>query len=120
MAYAKRFWREESGVVESALVIIPLLVLFLISIQLIIAVNMRNIDLAEAQGRATSVAIGTEQGDADQIVSFFTTGSRGDLRMVVSHQGRRIPDLFSGLISFMHLSIRSTEVSGIAVMENGP
>ena len=37
MAFVKKFWRSQEGVVESTLVIIPLMVLFLIAAQLILA-----------------------------------------------------------------------------------
>jgi hypothetical protein len=120
MAFAKRFWRDQSGVVESGLVMIPLLVLFLISMELIIAVNMRNIDLAFVQGRATSVAIGAEQRYGDTVSSFPYSDAHGDFRIVVTRQNRRIPNLLAGLASFIHLQSRSTEVSGVAVMENLP
>ena len=41
---------KEDGNVESALVLIPMLVLFLIGIQVIVATNIRNADMALAQG----------------------------------------------------------------------
>lgn len=57
MAFVKKFWRSQEGVVESTLVAIPLMVLFLIAAGLIIAVNYRNLDSAYAQTDATSGAI---------------------------------------------------------------
>lgn len=47
----------EDGNVESALVIIPLMILFLIGAQIIAATNIRNADLAMAQGDAAARAI---------------------------------------------------------------
>ncbi|MCX6430074.1 MAG: hypothetical protein NTX12_03740 [Actinobacteria bacterium] len=122
MEFVKRFWRDQSGVVESGLVLIPLLALFLISIELIIAVNMRNIDLAVAQGRAASIAIGAEQGDGngDSVTTFHFSHSQEKLQIVVTRQSRRIPDLLAGLASFIGLQNRRTEVTGVAVLESQP
>jgi hypothetical protein len=117
MEYVKGFWRDESGVVESSLVMIPLLVLFLISAQLIVAVNMRNVDLALAQGRASAVAIGAPESEADDFVSFPSPDSRRDLRLIVTHLSRKIPDLLAGLSFLLPLHVGSTEVSGFAVVE---
>ena len=51
---------REDGNVESALVIIPLMILFLIGAQIIAATNMRNADLAMAQGDAASIRASVE------------------------------------------------------------
>ena len=120
MESVKALRRDQSGVVESGLVIIPLIVLFLVVMQLIIAVNMRNIDLAFTQSRATSVAIGYPQSKDDEIVEFPSNHSRSGLLLVVSHMRRQIPDLLVGLMTFMGGPTRRTHVSGIAVMEEVP
>ena len=49
--------QKEDGNVESALVLIPMLILFLIGVQLIVATNIRNTELALAQGDASARAI---------------------------------------------------------------
>ena len=41
--------QKEDGNVESALVLIPMLILFLIGVQLIVATNVRNTQMALAQ-----------------------------------------------------------------------
>jgi len=120
MVFVKRFWRDQSGVVESGLVLVPLLVLFLISIELIISINMRNVDLAFAQGRAASIAIGAEQGVGAGFTSFPFSHSEEGLRIVVTHQSRGIPNLLAGLASFIGLQNKKTEVTGVAVMEKQP
>lgn len=117
MGFVRALKRDQSGVVESGLVIIPLIVLFLVVTQLIIAVNMRNIDLAFAQSRASSVAIGAPPRNDDEIVEFSSDHSRRGLLLVVTQMRRQIPDLLVGLLTFMRGPMRSTHVSGIAVME---
>jgi hypothetical protein len=51
-------WLREDGNVESALVLIPVLFLFLIGAQIIAATNLRNADLAMAQGDAFKTGLG--------------------------------------------------------------
>ena len=53
----KKVFAREDANVESALVLIPLLILFLMGAQIIVATNMRNLDMAIAQGEAASRAI---------------------------------------------------------------
>ena len=48
--------KDERGSVESALVMIPLITLFLITLQLIVTVNFRNLDLTTVQNRASAQA----------------------------------------------------------------
>jgi len=43
------YLQKENGNVESALVLIPMLILFLIGVQLIVATNIRNTEMALAQ-----------------------------------------------------------------------
>ena len=54
---AIKFIIDERGNVESSLVLIPLLVLFLVGFQLATAVHGRNINALEAQAEATSRAV---------------------------------------------------------------
>ncbi len=81
---------------------------------------MRNIDLAFTQSQATSVAIGAPVSGNDQVVEFPSGYSRKGLKLVVSHMSRQIPDLLVGLMTFIGGPMRSTHVSGIAVMEESP
>ena len=57
--------RSERGSVESALVVIPLMTLFLISFQLVLSISSRNIEASYAQSAAThnSITGRFEQGD---------------------------------------------------------
>ena len=105
---------REDGNVESALVIIPLLILFLIGAQVIATTNLRNADLAMAQGDAAARAISQEFHPNDEIVEI---GGRVEkIRVLVTHRSHTVPQLFPGLIELMGGS-PVTDVVGVAVIE---
>ena len=105
---------REDGNVESALVIIPLMVLFLIGAQIIAATNMRNADLAMAQGDAAARAISQEFHPNDEIVEI---GGRVEkIRLLVTHRSHAVPQLVPGLIELMG-GAPVTDVVGVAVVE---
>lgn len=120
MEFAKRFWRDQEGAVESALVVIPLMALFLIAIQLIVAVNYRNLDLTYAQSAASTEAISAVVPASDEVISFSSPHSFDDLQLVVSHRTRFIPRIVPSLPFLNGMETPFTEVSGIAVMERRP
>ena len=104
----------EDGNVESALVIIPLMILFLIGAQIIAATNMRNADLAMAQGDAAARAISQEFYLDDEIVEI---GGRVEkIRVLVTHRSHTVPQLVPGLIELMG-GAPVTDVVGVAVVE---
>ena len=106
--------RREDGNVESALVIIPLLILFLIGAQVIAATNLRNADLAIAQGDAAARAISQEFHPDDEIIEI---GGRVEkIRVLVTHRSHTVPQLVPGLIELMGGS-PVTDVVGVAVIE---
>ena len=105
---------REDGNVESALVIIPLLVLFLTGAQVIAATNLRNADLAMAQGDAAARAISQEFKPDDEIIEIGGRVQR--IRVLVSHRSRTVPQLLPGLIELMGGS-PVTDVVGVAVVE---
>ena len=59
--------RQEEGSVESTLVLIPLLVLFLVAVQIIVAINYRNLDLSYAQSSASSSALNSSFSTSDEV-----------------------------------------------------
>lgn len=105
---------REEGSVESALVIIPVLVLFLIGAQVIAATNLRNADLAMAQGDAASRAISQEFNPDDEIIEIG--GRIQKIRVLVTHRSHSVPQLLPGLIELMG-GTPITDVVGIAVVE---
>jgi hypothetical protein len=120
MEYVKKFWRDQEGVVESALVIIPLMALFLIAIELIVVVNFRNMDLTYAQSAAATEAISSVVPSSDEVISFSSPHSFDELRLVVTHRARLLPRLIPALPFLNGVGTPSTDVSGIAVMERRP
>ena len=105
---------QEDGNVESALVLIPVLILFLMGVQIIVATNMRNTDIALAQGEAASRAISHDYQVGDQIIELG--GRIEKINLLVTHKTHSLPELVPGLVQLMggHPSI---DVVGIAVVE---
>jgi len=106
--------RQEEGNVESALVLIPMLILFLIGVQLIVATNIRNTDLALAQGDASARAISHQFRTGDEIVD--VGGRIQKIQVLISHRTSALPQLVPGLVSLMGGN-PATDVVGIAVIE---
>jgi hypothetical protein len=114
LARLRRYCEREDGTVESALVIIPLMVLFLIAAQVIAATNMRNADLAMAQGDAAARAISQEFHPDDEIIEIG--GRIEKIRVLVTHRSHTVPQLIPGLIELMG-GAPVTDVVGVAVVE---
>lgn len=105
---------KEEGNVESALVLIPMLVLFLIGVQVIVATNIRNADLALAQGDAAARAISHEYQSGDE---FLEVGGRIEkIQLLVTHRSHTLPQIVPGLVELMG-GAPATDVVGIAVVE---
>lgn len=105
---------KEDGNIESTLVVIPLLILFLISMQIIATNNLRNLDMAIAQGEAARRSISGEFQSNDEII---TVGGRIEkIRLLVTHQSHILPQLVPGLIAIIGGGA-VTDVVGISVIE---
>ena len=110
----RAYLAREDGNVESALVIIPLLILFLIGAQVIAATNLRNADLALAQGDAAARAISQEFHSDDKVLEI---GGRVEkIRVLVTHRSHSIPQLVPGLVELLG-GTPATDVVGVAVIE---
>ncbi|MEI6844310.1 MAG: hypothetical protein WCK79_03275 [Actinomycetes bacterium] len=115
------FWRDDRGVAESTLVIIPLMVLFLITAELIVAVNYRNLDLSYAQSEATTGAITGQVLDTDEVVSFDAGWFSLDrLKVLITHHQRSLPRILPAMPFLANEKDRVVDVVGIAVMEKLP
>lgn len=113
-------WRgltDERGSVESSLVLIPLLTLFLIAAQLTIAVHGRNMEKVAAQDEASVRAINGEFKDSDTFLRIYSPDPGQSLDFVISHRERSLPQLIPGLSQVTGLEMKS-DVSGIAIVEN--
>ena len=115
----RNYFSNESGNIESAMVIIPLLVLFLIGAQLIVATNMRTLDMAITQSHASERAITGVLYASDEVIDLNSPDAFEKIRILVTHKSRAIPQLLPNLIAMISRSPR-VDVSGIAVMEKLP
>jgi hypothetical protein len=105
---------REDGSVESALVLIPMLFLFLIGAQVIAATNLRNADLAMAQGDAAKRAISQQFHPDDEVVEIG--GGIEKIRVLITHRSNSVLQLVPGLIEIFG-GAPKTQVVGISVIE---
>lgn len=115
----KRLIRDESGNIESAMVLIPLLFLFLCSIQLVMAIQVRNFDLNEVQSQASTRAISGSFAEMDSILNISSDNSFEDQKMLIVSKRRDIPILIPGLSKILGGKLQSY-VKGVAIIENQP
>jgi len=108
--------RLENGNVESALVLIPLLILFLICMELIVATNLRNGDFAIAQGDASRRAISGEIYSTDKVIELNSPDPFAHIRVLISRRRTGLPHLVPGLVALMG-GIPTIDVKGAAIME---
>ena len=108
------YLRKEDGNVESALVLIPMLILFLIGVQLIVATNIRNTEMALAQGDASARAISHEYQLGEEV---FEVGGRiQKIQVLITHRTHILLQIVPGLVALMGGNPVSNVV-GIAVIE---
>ena len=105
---------REDGNVESALVLLPLLILFLIGAQIISATNLRNADLAMAQGEAANRAISQQFHADDEVMEIG--GGIEKVQVLITHRSHSVLQLVPGLIELFG-GIPKTNVVGISVIE---
>ena len=110
-----KYLHSERGNVESALVIVPLLALFLATLQLIATVNFRNVDMTTSQNRASNQAVWQEINPSDQEIKLDSGSSFEKLRLLVVKTEREIPQIFPGISAL--LGGKKIRTSGTAVIE---
>lgn len=108
--------KDERGSVESALVLIPLLILFLVTMQIGVAINFRNIDRTFAQSEASERAISGQFTSGDRVMEVNPFGTFNSLGILISRKISSIPILIPFIGSFINRGHRS-DVTGIAVIE---
>ena len=106
--------QKEDGNVESALALIPMLILFLIGVQLIVATNIRNTEMALAQGEASARAISHQYQLGDEVLE--VGGRIQKIQVLITHRTHILPQIVPGLIALMGGNPLS-DVVGIAVIE---
>ena len=112
----RRIIASERGSAESAMVLIPLLFLFLCGAQLTSTVFIRNFELAKVQSEASTRAISNQLQSSDSIIEVDTPDRFQKLRLLVVKKQRNLPIIVPGLATFFGGSVKS-EVTGISVME---
>ena len=110
-----KYLHSEDGNVESALVIVPLIALFLVTLQLIAIVNLRNVEMTSTQNRASSQAIWQEINQNDQAIKLDSGSPFEKLRLLIVKSEREIPRIFPGISSL--LGGKKIQVTGTAVIE---
>jgi hypothetical protein len=116
----KDVWRlikDERGNVESSLVLIPLLFLFLLGIQLILAIGMRDADSLAASDQASTSAISGNFSQSDREQKLESPDRFSNLSILITMHSRKIPQLLPGLASLLGRELE-TDAKGIAVIEN--
>ena len=106
--------KKEDGNVERALVLIPMLILFLIGMQLIVATNIRNAEMALAQGDASARAISHQYQVGDEVLEIG--GRIEKIQVLITHRTHLLPQIVPGLVALMGGNPVS-DVVGIAVIE---
>ena len=114
-----KFIKDESGSAESAMVLIPVILLFLCSMQLVTAVFYRNLELRDVQSQASTRAISGEVANGDAFISIPSPDRFQDLKLLIVSKRREIPILVPGLGKIIGRTLES-DVTGIAVVERQP
>jgi hypothetical protein len=109
-----QYLQKDDGNVESALVLIPMLILFLIGVQLIVATNIRNAEMALVQGEASARAISHQYQPGDEVIE--VGGRIEKIQVLITHRTRILPQIVPGLVALMGGNPVS-DVVGIAVIE---
>ena len=120
MVVHKKIWmrlKDERGNIESSLTLIPLLFLFLIGIQIILAISMRNADSLAASDQASTRAISGEFSQFDREKRLASPDRFSNLSILLTQQSRKIPQLVPGLSLLLGRELE-TDGRGIAVIEN--
>lgn len=112
-----REFREERGNVESSLVLIPLLFLFLISAQLILAIGMRDADSLSAANDASTRAISGKFLQSDEEASLESSDRFSNISLLIARRTRQIPEIIPGLSQLLGKRLE-TDAKGIAIIEN--
>jgi len=106
--------RNERGSIESALVAIPLITLFLISFQLVLTISSRNIETSYAQSAAIHNSITGRFEPGDVIIDLNSPDAFNKLRAVVTTRNRALPNLVPHLGS----QERAVKVHGFSILED--
>ena len=108
--------KDERGNTESALVLIPLVFLFLCAMQLVLVIFLRNESLTDTQNQASIRAISGELLSSDSTMTLGSSDRFQKLRLLITRDHKEFPILVPGLGSIFGETIQSTQI-GVAIME---
>lgn len=109
--------RDNRGSAESTLVLIPLLILFLIGMQISLATHSRNVERMNVQDEASVRAISGDFQERDSFIQIRSSGDGQNLDLLITHREIGIQNLLPGFLSQV-TSGREVSVDGIAIVEN--
>jgi hypothetical protein len=96
-------------------VLIPLISLFLATLQLIATVNFRNVDMTVAQNQASEQSVWQQINSTDNEVKLASGSPFEKLRLVILNVERELPQIFPGISTLM--GGRKILTVGTAVIE---
>ena len=108
---------DERGNMESAMVLIPLLILFLAGTQIASASYLRNSERMTAQDEATNRAISGDFESEDEFIHIDSSGDGQYLDLLITRRSRSIADLVPNFLGGT-TSNRRVDLYGFAVVEN--
>ena len=108
---------DERGSVESALVLIPLLILFLIGFQISYTVHARNMESITAQDQASTRAISGKFNSKDEFIHIESSGDGQNLDLLVTRRSNLLIDFIPRVFRSSDKP-RALNVSGLAIVEN--
>ena len=114
---AWRLIKDDRGNVESSLVLIPLVFLFLVGMQMILAIGMRDADSLAAADQASTRAISGNFLPSDRERKLESPDRFSNLSMLITIQSRKIPALVPGLAALLGRELE-TDARGLAIIEN--
>jgi hypothetical protein len=109
--------RSDRGNVESAMVLIPLLLLFLVGTQIATAVHLRNSERISVQDEASKRAISGQFELGDEFIHIDSSGDGQNLDLLVTHRSRSVTDLLPGFLNGVSSS-KTVDLYGLALVEN--
>jgi hypothetical protein len=109
--------RDERGNVESAMVLVPLLILFLVGTQIASAAYLRNSVRMLAQDDATTRAISGDFKIEDEFTHIDSSGDGQSLDLLITHRAHSIVDLVPNFLGAASGN-RKVDLYGFAVVEN--
>lgn len=112
-----KFLRSERGSAESALVLVPTVILFLIGAQIAYMAHGRNVSKLSAQDQASTRAISGDFVDGDEFLHIESSGDGQNLDLLITHNKSSLRNLIPTVVNGGS-SGREIDVSGIAIVEN--